>query len=55
MGDIEKRLRAFESVKVLRFAGFSYTQIQQVIKKYYKLKLSQSTISEWLNGKHSPQ
>ncbi len=49
------RLRAFESVRILRVAGLTYTQIQKVIKKYYKLQLSQSTISEWLNKKHNPQ
>lgn len=49
------RLRAFESVQILRSIGLSYSEIQEAIKQFYGLKLSQSTISEWLNKKHTPQ
>ena len=52
--DPELRIRAFETVQVLHFLGLTSNRIKDVIYGYYNLKLSTSTISEWISGTHKP-
>lgn len=49
------RHQAYLTVKDLRSKGQTYNQIISEIQRLYRIKLSGSTISEWLNRKHTPQ
>ena len=52
--DPELRIRAYETVQVLHFLGLTSNKIKDAIYSYYNLKLSISTISEWISGIHKP-
>lgn len=49
------RKQAYLTVKALRSKGQTYKQIISEIQRIYSIKLSVSTISEWINEDHSPQ
>jgi len=48
------RHEAYLTVKVLRSKGQTYRQIIAEIQTLYNIKLSGSTLSDWLSGKCKP-
>jgi intein-encoded DNA endonuclease-like protein len=50
----ELRIKIYERVRALRSQGLSYSQIRDVIKREYGIVLSDSQMSEWVHGVHSP-
>lgn len=55
MSNQSPRKQAFLTVKSLRSQGQSYSQIIKEIQRLYSIKLSLSTLSDWLSGNHKPQ
>jgi intein-encoded DNA endonuclease-like protein len=50
----ELRIKIYNDVIALRQQGLSYGEIRRTIKQKYGLRLSKSTISEWVRGIHDP-
>jgi intein-encoded DNA endonuclease-like protein len=50
----ELRIKIYNDVIALRQQGLSYSEIRRTIKQKYEIRLSKSTISEWVRGLHSP-
>jgi intein-encoded DNA endonuclease-like protein len=50
----ELRIKIYNDVIALRQQGLSYGEIRRTIKQKYGLRLSKSTISEWVRGIHAP-
>jgi intein-encoded DNA endonuclease-like protein len=50
----ELRIKIYNDVIALRQQGLSYGEIRRTIKQKYGVRLSKSTISEWVRGIHDP-
>ncbi|MEM3130210.1 MAG: LAGLIDADG family homing endonuclease [Nitrososphaerota archaeon] len=51
---LEIRLQMYENVIELRKQGLTQKEIQEIIYEKYEMRLSQSTISTWINRKTHP-
>jgi len=50
----ELRIKLYEEVNRLRRDGLTYKEIIDEVWRRYGVKISKSSVSEWLNGIHSP-
>jgi intein-encoded DNA endonuclease-like protein len=48
------RIRLFDEVNRLRRDGLKYTEIIDEVSRRYGVRISKSSVSEWLHGIHSP-
>jgi len=50
----ELRIKLYEEVNRLRRDGLTYSEIIDEVWRRYGVKISKSSVSEWLNGIHNP-